>query len=56
MPQIVAFTNGSLYECCLPGGDGNQGMKLQDFEVRALQLYPSIAFPPVCTPLPTKNP
>jgi hypothetical protein len=36
MPQIVAFTDGTFYECCRPGGDGNKGMKLKDFEVRAL--------------------
>ena len=35
-PQIVAFTDGTFYECCRPGGDGNKGMKLKDFEVRAL--------------------
>ena len=36
MPRIVAFTDGTFYECCRPGGDGNKGMKLKDFEVRAL--------------------
>jgi len=55
-PQIVAFTDGSFYECCRPGGDGNQGMKLKDFEVRALQLYPSLAFPPCVHPPPHTPP
>jgi hypothetical protein len=36
MPRIVAFTDGTFYECCRPGGDGNKGMKLKDFEVRSL--------------------
>jgi hypothetical protein len=35
-PQIVAFTDGTFYECCRPGGDGNKRMKLKDFEVRSL--------------------
>jgi hypothetical protein len=43
MPQIVAFTDGTFYECCRPAGDGNQGMKLKDFEVRALYMCPSLA-------------
>jgi hypothetical protein len=43
MPQIVAFTDGTFYECCRPAGDGNQGMKLKDFEVLALYMCPSLA-------------
>ncbi len=35
---LARFTDGTFYESFRPGGDGNHGMKLKDFEVCAPSL------------------